>query len=238
MKTNSHNGLSPTMVIRHLRSKLGALVQTLELSDQEMMRVIEQETLPTFSKYFPFLPMVTLTDKDKIDGNYMQYRLPNEWNLQILSVHNWFSMAEGKFGTGWIAPILTNPIDSQIVQDRYSMYTTPLVVTFYPPNRVEINQNFYHASEYLTIQFKAVHPNHMKSIDPNLRDEFLQLAFYDVCIKLYPLRHRFNTISTAYASLEPFTEILDNAASERAQLIERWERAYLFSGNTKKVWIM
>jgi hypothetical protein len=42
MKSNSNNGLSPTMVLRYLDSQLGSSVQTLELSAKEMMRVVFQ----------------------------------------------------------------------------------------------------------------------------------------------------------------------------------------------------
>ena len=210
MRNNSNNGLSQTMVIRYLHSKLGTLVQALELTDKEMMRVVMQQSLHTYSQYFPFLPMVTLSEKDRINGNYMEYRIPNDWNLQILSLHKYYMGAENKFGLGWIAPIISNPVDAQIAADRYSMYVTPLIVEYYPPNKVVLKQNYYNASDYLTLQFKAVHPEHLKTIEPNMRDDFLQLAFYDVCIALYPLRHRFSTISTVYGSLESFVELIDS----------------------------
>lgn len=238
MKNNSNNGLSPTQVLRYLHSKLGALVQTIELSDQEMMRIVFQQSLPTFSQYFPFLPMVTLTSKDRIDGNYMEYRIPNEWNLQILSLHKYYLSATSRLGCGWIAPILSNPIDSQLMADRYSMLVTPLIIDYVPPNKLQLKQNYANSTDFLTVQFKAVHPEHLKTIEPNLRDDFLQLCFFDVAISLYPLRHRFQTISTAYGSLEPFTEILDSAKDERAALLEKWRANMLYSGNQKKIWIL
>lgn len=238
MRNNSNNGLSQTMVLRYLHSKLGTYVQKQELNDKQMMRVVMQQTLHTFSQYFPFLPMVTLSDKDRINGNCMEYRIPNDWNLQILSLHKYYMNAENKFGLGWIAPIVSNPIDAQLAADRYSMFVTPLTIDYYPPNRLAIKQNYYNASGYLTVQFKAVHPEHLKTIEPNLRDDFLQLAFYDVCISLYPLRHRFTTINTIYGSLEPFTELLDSAEDKRKELLEKWNRLYLQSGSQKKIWVM
>jgi len=235
MKNNSNNGLSPTMVLRYLHSKFGTLVQTMELTDQEMMRIVFQQSLPTFSQYFPFLPYVTLEEKDRISIN--EYRIPNDWNLQILSLHKHYLSTESRFGTGWIAPIISNPIDSQLLSDRYSMFVTPFIPDFIPPNKIRINQNYYNCADYLTLQFKAVHPEHLKTIQPNMRDEFLQLCFLDVCIALYPIRHRFNAISTTYGQLEPFTEILDSAKDERASLLEKWHAQYIFNGDQKKIWI-
>jgi hypothetical protein len=238
MKALSNNGLSPTMVLRFINSQLGSTVQTIELSEQEIMRVVFQQSLHTFSQYFPFLPIVTLSKDDRINGNHMEYRIPNAWNLQILSLHKYYLTSESRFGTGWIAPIISNPIDAQLLSDRYSMFVTPLIIDYYPPNRLAIKQNYYNASGYLTVQFKAVHPEHLKTIEPNLRDDFLQLAFYDVCISLYPLRHRFTTINTIYGSLEPFTELLDSAEDKRKELLEKWNRLYLQSGSQKKIWVM
>ena len=99
-------------------------------------------------------------------------------------------------------------------------------------------KNYYNDADFLTVQFKAVHPEHLKTIQPNLRDDFLQLAFYDVCIALYPLRHRFQNISTVYGSLEPFTELLDSAADNRAALLDKWRTNLLNSGDQKKIWII
>jgi hypothetical protein len=90
MKSNSNNGLSPTMVLRYLDSQLGSSVQTLELSAKEMMRVVFQQSLPTFSQYFPFKPICNITDADSINGSHTEFRLPNPWNLQLLSIHKYY----------------------------------------------------------------------------------------------------------------------------------------------------
>lgn len=237
MKALSNNGLSPTMVLRFINSQLGSTVQTIELDEQEMMRVVFQQSLHTFSQYFPFLPIVSLSKEDRINGNHLEYRIPNAWNLQILSLHKYYLTSESRFGTGWIAPIISNPIDAQLLSDRYSMFVTPLVIDFFPPNKVVIKQNYYNASDFLSLQFKAVHPTHLKTIEPNMRDDFLHLCLYDVLISLYPIRHRFQTIATTYGNLEPFFEMVDTAEEKRNALLEKWRANYIYSGNQKKLWI-
>jgi hypothetical protein len=117
------------------------------------------------------------------------------------------------------------------------MFVTPDIIEFWPPNKIVIKQNYYNISGLLSVQFKAVHPTHMKTIEGNLRDDFLHLCLYDVLISLYPLRHRFQTISTVYGSLEPFFEMVDNAENNRKDLLEKWRNNYLYSGEEKKIWI-
>jgi hypothetical protein len=238
MKTISNNGLSPTMVLRFLNSQLGSSVQTLELSSKEMMRIVYQQSIPTFSKYFPFLPICQLEDKDRINGSSTEFRIPNPWNLQILSLHKYYVGAEQRFAGGWLAPMVGNPIDSALLSDRISMFTTPLILEYWPPNRIVIKQNYYNLYGQLSVQFKAVHPTHMKTIEPNMRDDFLHLCLYDVLISLYPMRHRFQTISTTYGSLEPFFEMVDGAEQKRSELLENWQKNYISAGEQKKIWIM
>ena len=49
-----YSGLTPTMVLRYINRMLGAAVQTIELSEEEIMRVVFQESLYTYSKFFPY----------------------------------------------------------------------------------------------------------------------------------------------------------------------------------------
>ena len=233
----NNNGLTPTMVLRFLNSQLGSAVQTIELTEQEMMRIVFQQSLPTFSQYFPFLPIVELSDKDRINGSYTEFRIPNEWHLKLLSLHKWYLNSETNYSGGWIAPFVTNPVDEQILSDSLSSFITPLLINYIAPNKLVILQNYYNAYGYVSVQFKAVHPNHMKTIQPNMRDDFLHLCLYDVLLSLYPIRHRFSTISTPYGSLEPFFELVDSAKDNRDALISRWRETYLYSGDQKKIWI-
>lgn len=238
MINNSNNGLSATMILRYINSALGSSVQTLELSPKEFMRVVFQQSIPTFSQFFPFLPIVNLSKENEIDGQVTEFRIPNPWNLSLLSLHKYYVGSDQRFGNGWVAPLVTNPVDAQLLNDRASMFVTPLIIDFWPPNRLVIKQNFYHLYDRLAIQFKAVHPTHMKTIEANMRDDFLHLCLYDVLISLYPMRHRFQTINTPYGALEPFFEMVDTAQEKRDALIEKFRANYLLSGEQKKIWIL
>ena len=65
MRNNSNNGLSQTMVLRYLHSKLGTYVQKQELNDKQMMRVVMQQTLPTLvniSHFYQWLHLKIRTE--------------------------------------------------------------------------------------------------------------------------------------------------------------------------------
>lgn len=225
------------MVIRYINSQLGASVQYMELTDKDMMKIVYQQSVPTFSKYFPFLPLVVLNDDDKIAGTMTSFRIPNPWNLQLLSIHKSILTSSEMYGGGWVGPFLSNPIDTILMNDRLSMFIPPLTVEFAPPNKITVKQNYYNLSGKICIQFEAVHPQHLKSIQPNLRDEFFHLCLDDVLCSLFPMRHRFQNITTPYGSLQPFVEMVDGARQDRAALLERWQMEVLKSGDTKKAWV-
>ena len=238
MRVNSNNGLTPSMVLRYINSKLGTLVQKIELTNKEIMRVVYQESVPEFSKFASFKPLCNLTNGNKIEDHRCEYRIPNPWNLKILSVHKWFiGLTNKSTASAWFTPFLANPVESILNNDTISKFVTPDIIEYKAPNIVRVKTNYYNLSDEITLQFKAVHPDHLKTIEPNMRDDFLDLAYYDVCIKLIPLRKRFNTISTVYGSLEPYTELIEEAKSKRDELIERLRNNYLNNGDEKKVWI-
>ena len=87
------------------------------------------------------------------------------------------------------------------------------------------------------VEVKAVHPTHMKTIPVSMRDEFLRLCLDDVLISLYPIRHRFNSINSPYGNIEVFTEMVDNAQSDKQDLLNGWKENLLRQGNAKRIWI-
>ena len=96
----SHNNLTPTVVLRHLNRMMGALVQQIELSEEEMMRVVFQESLPTYSKYFPYKYKISLKHYNSISPEYPNvYRIPNEDDLTIFvrEKENSFKKFQEKF---------------------------------------------------------------------------------------------------------------------------------------------
>lgn len=87
------------------------------------------------------------------------------------------------------------------------------------------------------IEVKAVHPDHLRTIAPNMREQFLKLALDDVLISLYPIRHRFDSLNTPYGQIQLFMDLVDNASSDRESLLDSWRENILRQDNAKKIWI-
>jgi hypothetical protein len=231
----SYSGLTPTAVLRYLNRMLGTLLQELELSEEEMMRVVFQESLNTYSKFYPYKYNVNITPDDHIGTTLNTYRLPKKDRLEIIGIHKVFVSNMVQFGSTMI-PLSHNPFENQIFNDYTSMTVTPVTFKYLPPYELIIFPkiiNYQHA----TLEVKAVHPYHMKSIPMSMRDDFLRLCLYDVLISIYPLRHRFESFNTPYGTMQPFMEMVDRAGDDRRELLERWERNFLKDSHAKRLFI-
>jgi hypothetical protein len=231
----SYTGLTPTQALRYINRNLGAVLQELELTDEEMMRVLFQETLPTYSKYFPYKYRLTVGNADFIQGSLNTYEIPNTDNLEIIGIHKVFISNMAQFGSTMI-PLSYNPFETQIFNDYVSMTVTPVTWTYIPPNQVTVFPKIVNYQSAI-LEVKAVHPKHLKTVPMNMREDFLRLALLDVLVSLYPLRKRFETFSTPYGSLQPFMEMVERSIDERRELLERFGNLTLKDSNAKRIFI-
>lgn len=230
--------ITPSVVLRHLRRKLGALLQTLELTDEQMMTTFFQTTLPEFSKYFPFKYRVVLSEKDRIKTKeYAQlYKIPNKDNLQIINLHNMWNMNSTSYVTSpAVLSFYVDPFSQQLLSDQLSATTTPSTWEFVAPDMVNIKP-VYLGSDTL-IEVKAVHPKHLRTVPIGLKEALLQLATLDVLESLWPLRARIQSMQSPFGQIELFMSQVESASSERQQLLDKFSEQVLRSANAKKIWI-
>lgn len=231
-----YSGLTRTTVLRYLNRMLGTTVQELEISEEEMMRVVFQESLPTFSKYFPYRYRTMITPKDCFDKRYPNvYTIPNDDRLEILGVHNIWIDNMNQFG-GTLLPVVAEPFAMQELNDLLSATVARPTFEFRAPNILTIRPKLIN-NDGAMVELKAVHPQHMRTIPLTMRGDFLRLCLDDVLLSLYPIRHRFENYTTVYGSLTPFFEMVDNAKSDREELLSRWQESVLKDANAKRVWI-
>ena len=232
----AYSGLTPTIVLRYLNRMMGISVQDLEITDDEMMRIVFQESLPTYSKFFPYYYRLLLTSDDVLDSKRPNtYKMPNDDNLEIFGIHRIWLDNMNQFG-GSLLPLVNDPYTSQLLNDYLSATITPVTWDFYAPDIITIRPKIEFRRSAL-VEVKAVHPTHMKTIPVSMRDEFLRLCLDDVLISLYPIRHRFNSINSPYGNIEVFTEMVDNAQSDKQDLLNGWKENLLRQGNAKRIWI-
>lgn len=230
-----YSGMTPTMVLRYLNRMLGSVMQELEISEEEMMRVVFQQSVRTYSTYFPYRYRTQITAEHLVTGTNNTYRIPKDDNIEIIGIHNLYLSNMIQYGST-MTPISSNPFENQIFNDFASMTTTPITWKYIPPGELQVFPKIINWNS-MTVELKACHPMHLKTIPINMSDQFLQLCLLDVLLSLYPLRHRFATLSTIYGSIEPFTDMVDSAKDERDALLEKWHENLLRDSTAKRIWV-
>lgn len=229
-------GLTPTAVLRYLNRMLGASLQELELTEDQMMRVVFQESLMTFSKYFPYKFKIPVKRSDSIGGGYSNvYKIPNDDHIEILGVHRVWLDNMNQFG-GSLLPLVNDPLQQQLLNDTLSMIITPVTFRYEAPDLITIRPKIERIGTAM-IEVKGVHPKHLRTIPIAMRDQFLRLCLDDVLLSLYPLRHRFDSLTTPYGNIQLFLEQLDNAGADRDALLDSWKDSFLKDGTAKRLWI-
>jgi hypothetical protein len=231
----AYSGLTQTQVLRYLNRTLGTLLQEMELTEEEMMRVVFQESLATYSKFYPYKYRLTVNQAGFVPGSLNTYEIPNTDNLEIIGIHKVFISNMAQFGSTMV-PLSYNPFESQIFNDYVSMTVTPVTWQYLPPNQVTVFPKIINYQSAI-LEVKAIHPKHLKTIPMNMRDEFLKLCMLDVLVSLYPLRHRFESFTTPYGTMQPFMEMVDRSTDERKELLERWNTLYLKDATAKRIFI-
>lgn len=231
-----YSGVTLTMTLRYINRMLGTAVQEIELTEEEIIRVVLQESLMTYSKYFPYQYKERITQADCIGNGYNNtFRIPNKDRLEIMGIHRVWLDNQNQFG-GSLLPLVHDPFASQLLNDQLSMTLTPITFEYQAPNLITIKPNMWSIKSAL-VEVKAVHPKHLKTIPISMRDQWLRLALDDVLLSIYPLRHRFESLSTVYGNISLFLEMVDNAASDKEALIESWKENLLRDSKAKRIWI-
>jgi len=228
--------LSTTYITRFIEKKLGYKFNELEISPDEIIENIQQDTLITFSKHFPYQTLIEIDDSDKVEDTANTYYL--ETPFEILGVARLYDNMSMYTDVG-LMPYsinLEDPVSRQFMADAVSINKNPLTYEFTHPNMITVLPALY-MLKHAKVKLNCVHPKHFGTIPTNLQDEFLKLALYDTKDILYKIRHRFANLQTAFGSIELFIDDLADASDKKTELLENWRKNVAKQGNRKKLYI-
>lgn len=225
--------LNPTDLLQYIELNLGASIQILELTPNEIMDVVRTQTLPSFSIYYPlFINIDILPERDKVPNRFNCFYLKTEH--EIIGVSK--VLAENYMGNAGLplAYYDSDPLNRQITADLASMYLQKITFDFESPNIVSIFPKTTLLGSF-TVQLKVVHPLHLATIPFGYRMEFFKCALFDVRMALYPIRDRFKNINTTFGNVELFMDKLDSASDDKQALLDKWRENYHKSSKRKKI---
>lgn len=235
--------MNTTTVLRHIKRKIGASHFPVPVDDDEIIEIIEQETLPTFSTYFPYFYNMKVNPKTQSTGEPGCYFIEdNDMDIEVIGIAQVYRDTSTQYdyleSEKYNVSRYTNDFfGSQVLADFTSAVEVPQTFNFHPPNVLEVfpKNSLYNTPFFVKV--KAIHPSHLGTISMSLRDEFLKLALYDVQISMYHILKFYEGMGTGVGNIALKTEEFEAADANRKELLETWSTKYLKESNRKKIWI-
>lgn len=217
--------------------------------DKWAEEVIANETLDTFSRYFPNSIHIRM---DLSQRKYNGYYLLDEYvpeSVEILGVRDidWslFSRdslrlqeAQG-YGT---YDFMTNNYgldDIALLQmraDHMSLFNNQIFVEFKPPNMIKLSTvtgaDITRGMNSWPVEILIKHAPNLMTIPPTMMEIFEELAETDVASFLYQNLKYYDGLETVYASIDLKMGDLETKASRREDIVNRLDEAHVSAANT------
>lgn len=250
MSTNLMNK-SPnqmTLLLNKIQRRLGLI--TLQLPDEigkdTWHTIIEEDTLPTFSRYFPYRITTIIDntcekdgfffiDKDVPEGckilgvkdiDWAAYRVDPRFDRYGINFST-YDFISRDYGIDDVA-------FSQMSADYLSLFNLGIYIEFDYPNKIRlVSVNGSPVSRYrpFPLQIFIEHPSNLMTISPTMMESFEQLAQADIATFLYQQLKYYDNQDTVYMQLDLKLETLQEWANKRDDIIRQLDEAHTTTAN-------
>lgn len=216
--------------------------------DKWAEEVIANETLDTFSRYFPNAVNIRLDKSMRTKDGYYLIDEPFGDNVEILGIRdiNWqqFSQTTTRrhdaYGYGYYDFLANNygMDDIALLQaraDQMSLFNNNIFVDFEAPNRVRFvtvtGSDVTMTMDNVPITVLVKHALNLKTIPPTMMETFEKLAEADVARFLYEHLKYYDGLETVHATIDLKMSDLENKASTRDDIVEKLDEAHVSAAN-------
>lgn len=217
--------------------------------DKWATEVICNETLDTFSRYFPnSIHIVLDLSQRKRDGYYLLDEYVPD-SVEILGVRDidWSLFSRDSLrlqeaqGYG-VYDFMTNNYgldDIALLQmraDHMSLFNNQIFIDFKPPNMVKLSTvtgaDVTRGMKSFPIEVLIKHAPNLMTIPSTMMEIFEELAEADVAKFLYENLKYYDGLETVYANIDMKITDLENKASKRDDIVQRLDESHVSAANT------
>ena len=218
--------------------------------------VIANETIDTFSRYFPYSMPYMLTPDNMIG--------PNRWIIDEkvaesqrilgggdIDWHTFSSMSSVFGGAGGVyAPMdaLVSGFNfediamQQMMADHSSIFKTGIYLDYKEPNMLQLNTTFSNANlsimQKIPITLFVNHSTNLMTIPGTKMETFEQLAQADIASFLYEGLKYFDNVETVFANTEMKLSDLQDKANKRDEVVNELKEGFVSAANKVMPMIM
>lgn len=226
-------------VITRIKMDLGlmAIATPFENINDTINEIICVKTLPVFSIYLPHrvdgikIHLKSLVRIGRFPDEE-EYILPN-FDNNLLYIYD-VSYANSDMTSSLGAAVADYPLVTSGVTNAYLQSNALLSVTremiprmsfeFIKPNRIKIWNRYY--QDYIALDVGFEHSPSLATIPDSAKESFIELARLDVKSVLYESMKLYTGLSTAYGRVDLKLDSWESAASERRDLLEKWDSSF------------
>lgn len=253
-----------TKLLNQIERRLGT--KSLNLPDSigknSWAEIIIEDTLSTFSEYYPHKMLWTLQCKDHlrdIDGYYRIDETELGADVEVLGVRDisWSHFSDsigqysasqfGEFGSACYADIgNTFSVDDmfmgQMRADQMSFMNNGIFIDFEYPNRFKLTsctgQILTQHMQKIPVYLLVKHAENLSTISPTMNKTFSKLAQADVALFLYNELKHFSNLETVYGRVDISIDDFKMEADKRDEIIQEIKDSYVAVDNHNMPMIM
>ena len=238
-----------TKLLNKIERRLGTKQMNLPShlqKDNWAREVICNETLDTFSRYFPHkVPYVLGPENRKGDFYLIDESICESMTILGAGDINWREWSHHypglMYGGVNSYDMMTSGVDFetladvQMMADHVSAFTNGIYIEYYPPNRLKLNivisSSFLTNFQRIPIELFVKHPDNLKTIPPTQMETFENLALADVATFIYEDLKMFDNLETVFANVDLKLQSIEEKARNRERIVEELERNYVSAAN-------
>ena len=251
------NGFANNMtnLLNKIERRLGTKPLNLppDISKDKWADVIIEDTIVTFSRFFPAAIKYKLGPECKKNGYYyLDEDLLGGVKILGLRDLSWEDMAEDSFGlqeaSGFgVYDFLGASYDIsdiafvQMRSDHMSLYNNGIYPVFEPPNRIKLQSA---TSQDITglrsfhVWLLIEHNPNLTTISPTQMETFESLAQADIAQFLYRYLKYYDQLQTVYATIDLKLQDLETEANKRDEVLNFIKESYVSASNANQPLIM
>lgn len=241
------------------RLELTGLQLPDNISKDKWVKIIEDDTLPTFSHFYPHKVTMNLGPENRskrekntyiIDESYFggEIKFIGFRDLNWANLINNINAANTQYGVygmydGYDSWSFEDVTSVQMAADSQSLYNSGIYPDFEAPNKIKfLGAMGDDIGSYLRdfpIDIFVEHPSNLQTIEPTKMDEFEKLAIDDVAVFLYGVLKYYDNIPTIFGSeVDLKLDKIKEKADDRDNLIEMFHSQYVSFANKNQPMII
>ena len=241
--TGNRMSLLLNKIERRLQMKLLNLPD--EVGKDSWPQIIEEDSMPVFSRYFPYAVPVVIDHTCHKDGFYfIDKDLPagsiilgvKDVDWQAYRANNGYDRYNflSTYGADEVA--LT-----QVTADYMSLFNLGIYIEYIPPNKIKlvsVNGSAVTRFRSFPLTVFIQHPMNLMTISPTMMGIFEDLCTADIANYLYGNLKFFDNTDTVYIELNMRLEQLTEWMGKRDEIINKLDEAHTSTANAEQIMIM